>query len=121
MTSAKKPSPPVDLEVTRDALEKLEAIARQHPELVGHTSPHNVEDWIAVLQNLEDDMTGLKQLGIRWPEDLVERIDAYVEKARKERLGLRFSRSDAIRELVERGLAEEGFGPRVKRTRSKKR
>ena len=43
------------------------------------------------------------------PVGLIERVDAYCE-AMQRRTGLRVSRSDAIRVLLEKALTVEGFG-----------
>lgn len=52
-----------------------------------------------------------KQVGFRFPVDLVERIDAYADKLSRDLPGLKFTRADAVRVLLERGLIEVGLGP----------
>ncbi len=50
-----------------------------------------------------------RQVGFRFPIDLIERLDAYAEQMGKEMPGLKFTRADAVRVLLERGLAEAGL------------
>lgn len=52
-----------------------------------------------------------RQVGFRFDEDLVRRIDAYAEQMAREMPGLKFTRADAVRVLLEKALADEGFGP----------
>jgi metal-responsive CopG/Arc/MetJ family transcriptional regulator len=52
---------------------------------------------------LEDHMA--ETTGIRIDDQMLSRIDAYVEDLKKKYPGLRLTRSDAIRDLVEKGLA----------------
>lgn len=54
-------------------------------------------------------MEATKQVGFRFTESLLRRVDAYAEKMSKEMPGLKFSRADAVRVLVERGLIEAGI------------
>lgn len=44
------------------------------------------------------------QTAIRFPAELVERIDTYAEELRREHPGVKFSRSDIIRLLINRAL-----------------
>jgi hypothetical protein len=48
-------------------------------------------------------------LAFRLPESLVARIDAYIEKANSSMPGLGFSRAQAVRVLLEKGLLGEGI------------
>ena len=48
---------------------------------------------------------------VRLAPDLVERIDAFAESARQRDPGPRWSRGDALRFLLERGLAATGTNP----------
>jgi Arc/MetJ-type ribon-helix-helix transcriptional regulator len=48
-------------------------------------------------------------IGFRLPAQLVARIDAYADKVRESLAGHRINRSDAIRVLLEKALAAEGF------------
>ena len=46
-------------------------------------------------------------LAVRLPDDLVERVDKYIDHLRDELPGLNISRADAIRQLLMVGLREE--------------
>jgi antitoxin component of RelBE/YafQ-DinJ toxin-antitoxin module len=50
-----------------------------------------------------------RQVGFRFDEDLVERIDAYAQKMAREMPGLTFTRADAVRVLLEKALADAGL------------
>ena len=50
----------------------------------------------------------IKQVGFRFPESLIMRLDAYAKKMEGEMPGLRFTRADAVRVLLEKGLTEAG-------------
>jgi hypothetical protein len=49
---------------------------------------------------------GKKQIAVRFEEELLARVDAYMEQMQVTALGLDITRADAIRNLVERGLAD---------------
>jgi hypothetical protein len=49
-----------------------------------------------------------KQIYVRLDDDLIAKIDRYVERLAERQPGLRPSRSDAIRILLHRGLDAEG-------------
>ena len=51
-----------------------------------------------------------KQVAFRFPAELVERLDRYAQRMGAEMPGLKFSRADAVRVLLERGLEETGLG-----------
>lgn len=55
-------------------------------------------------------MANTKQVGFRWPDELVERLDAYAAHVRRE-TGLNVSRAQAALRIMERGLTAEGFPP----------
>jgi hypothetical protein len=59
-------------------------------------------------------------VAFRFPDGLVTRLDAYAAKMEAEMLGLRFSRADAARVLLEKGLAEAGF-PAKQEKKAKRR
>jgi hypothetical protein len=46
-------------------------------------------------------------LAVRVPEDLRDALDAYVQRHRNDRPGVRFERSDAVREILYRALRQE--------------
>ena len=54
-------------------------------------------------------MANMLQTGIRLPEDMLERIDAFAARVQKEQPGLEVTRAVAIRMLIALGLeAAEG-------------
>lgn len=57
------------------------------------------------------------RVSFRWDAKLVERIDAYAERVREEMPGLAFTRTEAVRVLLEKALAvvEAESGGRGKR------
>jgi hypothetical protein len=58
------------------------------------------------------------QVAFRFPEELVERLDAYAEQRATELRGVRVTRADAVRALLEEGLDRAGFPPtKMKRKR----
>jgi hypothetical protein len=93
---------PVDLEAIRQARANLRQIAREHPELVGEPSAGNREGWERTLETMEND----EQIVVRLPSAIVERIDAYAERMKKEQPGFRITRSDVVRSLIVRALDE---------------
>ena len=99
--------PPPDLAAIKAARERLDEIAREHPELVhpGPPSPADVKGWEETLQELEDDMP-TKQVAFRLPVELVGRLDAFAERIQNESPGLRVTRADAARLLLTRALDE---------------
>ena len=50
----------------------------------------------------------IRQVGFRFPESLIKRLDAYAKKMEAQMPGLRFTRADAVRVLLEKGLKEAG-------------
>jgi metal-responsive CopG/Arc/MetJ family transcriptional regulator len=55
-----------------------------------------------------------KQMGLRLPQELIDRLDQYVDKLREELPGVEFTRSDAIRTLIEQGLQKAGIPSKEK-------
>jgi len=51
----------------------------------------------------------LEAVGFRLPVSVIERIDAFARQLEAEQPGIRVSRSNAIRTLLERGLADAGY------------
>jgi hypothetical protein len=66
-------------------------------------------------------MVGTKQVAMRWPIDLLHRLDECAEKFRRQTPGSGTTRSDVVRILLERGLATEGFAPPEPATKKAKR
>jgi hypothetical protein len=54
------------------------------------------------------DMANSKQVGFRWPIEMIERLDAYAVQQRK-KTGMNMSRAQAAFQLVEQGLEGAGF------------
>lgn len=54
-----------------------------------------------------------KQIFVRLPAELVERLDAYVARLAEERPGLRPNRSDAIRILLNQALEADATRGRL--------
>ncbi|MEM7244027.1 MAG: hypothetical protein AAF533_01720 [Acidobacteriota bacterium] len=52
----------------------------------------------------------MKQITFRLDPDLIARLDAYALHATEANPGLSVNRTDAVRLLLEAGLAEAGFG-----------
>ncbi len=53
------------------------------------------------------------QVAFRFSDELVERLDRFVESRARELRGVRFSRADAVRQLLEEGLERAGFPPPI--------
>jgi hypothetical protein len=51
----------------------------------------------------------LRQQTLRLAPGLIRRLDAYARRLSERTPGVAFSRTDAVRNLLERGLAAEGF------------
>ncbi len=102
----------IDLKVVQSARRNLEAIAAEHPELLGETSTN---EWIEVLKEIEeaDEMTKTIQVGVRFPPEVVELIDRFAEETtdelRESLPGLEINRTGAIRILVEQALRDRGY------------
>lgn len=63
----------------------------------------------------------IKQVAFRFPDSLVKRLDAYAAQMESEMVGLRFSRADAARVLLEKGLAEAGFPAKGEKPKAEKK
>lgn len=61
---------------------------------------------------------GKHQVGFRFDDDLVRRIDIYAGRMGKEMPGLKFTRADAVRVLLEKALADAGLPPGEEPSRS---
>ena len=93
---------PIDLAAVREARARLREIARDHPELLDAPSDENVTAWEATLEEVMSEND--EQIVVRLPRALVERVDAHVEKLKKEQPGMRITRSDAVRMMLTRAL-----------------
>lgn len=61
------------------------------------------------------------QVAVRVPKELLGRVDAYAAKVATDRPGARSTRADALRVLVEMGLAEAGFPSPGTSTKARRR
>lgn len=99
----------IDLEAVRDARRRLEAIAAEHPELLGVSS---AEEWAEALEEVEQ-MTKTIQVGVRFSPEVVELIDRFAAdetaKLRETLPGMELSRADAVRVLTVATLLERGY------------
>ncbi len=84
---------------------KLDALAREHPEV---TTP-------ATHDPKRTDAMNDKQVSLRLPADLVDRIDAHAARLTEQSPGMAFSRADVVRMLLTRGMAEAEAGGKQKR------
>jgi hypothetical protein len=59
--------------------------------------------------------TTTKQVGIRLEPELISRLDAYAKQREQQTPGQSVTRTDAVKVLLEQGLAEAGFPKESKR------
>ncbi len=64
-------------------------------------------------------MARTKQMGLRLPEELVVRLDRYLDKLREDLPGVELTRTDAIRTLLEKGLQQAGIPSKAERKRKR--
>lgn len=102
----------IDLGAVRTARQRLETLAKQHPELTGPKGPQNREAWRATLA--EDTMANTTQYTFRLPDELVARLDAYAERLAED-TGLEVTRADAVKQLLTRGLDAADAPKKAKR------
>jgi hypothetical protein len=113
---------PVDEVAVAAAMRRLDEIAKKHPELIGPSSPNNVNAWMETLESIEEGTDMAKepttQVAFRLPDSLIARLDQHVERMGKEHPGLDFTRADAVRSLLTRALDQiEGASAPTKRGR----
>ena len=103
----------VGFDTIRQAKQSLSRIADQNPNLLGMSS---VDDWLAILKGIEKtDMGKTIQVGVRFPGEVVDLIDAFAEATTTELRenqnlpGLEVNRAGAIRILVEQALRDRGY------------
>ena len=65
-------------------------------------------------------MANTKQVALRLPVDLLDRLDRCALKFRQDIPGSNITRTDVVRILLERGLAKEGYPPDGTSTPSKR-
>jgi hypothetical protein len=96
------------------ALANLDALEKSFPHLVDKTKsgPHNTKDWEHIMAR--------EKIGpaapLRLTEEILERVETYAERMRKENPGVNYTRSDALRRLILVGLdVVEAEKPKGKR------
>ncbi|HXX68093.1 MAG TPA: hypothetical protein VEK07_12965 [Polyangiaceae bacterium] len=96
----------VDWAAVRAARANLRRLAREHPELTTKPSEANRRGWEHDLETMMADETNDKQMVLRLPSALLDRLDAYAERLRHEMPGPSWKRSDVVRMLLARALDE---------------
>lgn len=96
---------PVDLVAVRAARARLDALVREHPELVG-ADGDGVQGWMTTLER-DEQMADTEQVAFRLPKDLVKRLDDCVERMAKAQPGMNITRTDAVRVLLMRALGDD--------------
>jgi hypothetical protein len=96
----------VDLGAVRNARANLRRLARDHPELTGPPSEANRRGWEIDLEDVMGEETKDGQLVVRLPKALLDRLEAYAERLRREMPGPAWKRSDVVRMLLARALDE---------------
>lgn len=121
---------PIDLARVRSALATLDRVQAEHPEAFGSRTE---DEWTAILNGEETEpmpkakttgklaqgrprSAGLDepergasaQIAVRFPPDLLARIDAWREAFNASNPGVVLTRSDAVRALVARALDKGG-------------
>jgi ribosomal protein S9 len=91
----------VDLGRVRRALAKLDELEAEHPEVF---DGRDERTWARALKGDQMGQTTSWQAAIRFPLELVGRIDAFREAVATVNPGVKVSRSDAVRMLVTRAL-----------------
>lgn len=94
----------VDLKAVRVARANLRRLAREHPELTTEPSKANRRGWETEVEAMIDEETKDEQIVVRLPGSLLERVDAYAERLRREMPGPSWKRSDVVRMLLARAL-----------------
>jgi hypothetical protein len=94
----------VDLVAVVASRERLKALTEAHPELCGPRGAANVDGWEDLLKEDEEHMAKTEQVAIRMEEELLARIDAHVGVMGEQMPGASFTRADAMRALILKGL-----------------
>lgn len=95
-------------EAIHRTLTRLDALLVAHPELKSPEVQRRLSTWLSQEEHrvMTETDTKTQQLFVRVPLGLVQALDNYVAKIRAEHPGLRPTRSDAIRELLYKVLAD---------------
>jgi hypothetical protein len=99
----------IDWARVRKAREALEAIAREHPELLAPPSEENRRGWETDLERIMGRPPAFgetTQVAFRLPVELIERLDQHVERMRRQAAGVNISRADAVRHLLSTALEQ---------------
>jgi hypothetical protein len=105
----------VDWQAVRSARANLGRLAREHPELTTDPSEANRTGWENALEDTMADENKDEQIVIRLPGSLLERVDAYAERLRREMPGPSWKRSDVVRLLLARALDDVAPSKKGKR------
>ena len=98
-------SEPVDLKTVAAARGRLDALAEQHPHLVGESSAANRDAWEVLLR--EDRVSEpMEMFAVRLPRGLIKRLEAYTKRLEREGPGIPVRTSDAVRLLLTKALDE---------------
>jgi hypothetical protein len=93
----------VNLGAVRASRARLDAIVREHPELVA-TNGDGVDGWVTTLERDEAMAEDTDQVAFRLPKSLIKRLDDYAAPLEKEQAGMKVTRTDAVRVLLTRAL-----------------
>ena len=100
-----------DLGAVAKARARLRELAAEHPELTGESS---VDAWERTLEANEM-AEHEEQIAVRLPGAMMARLDEHVERMKKEHPGMRVTRSDAVRTILAKALAEDQPKPKARR------
>jgi hypothetical protein len=103
----------VDWAAVRTARANLRRLARAHPELTTKPNEANRRAWETELETMMTDDTNDEQMVVRLPAALLERVDAYAGRLRREMPGPSWKRSDVVRLLLARALDAIEPDPKV--------
>jgi hypothetical protein len=95
----------IDWAAVRRARERLDELARAHPELVEAGAGVGVADWETIMKKQEK-KSETTQTAFRLPRDLLERLDRHVDRVNANSPGLDMNRTDVVRMLLTKGLDE---------------
>jgi hypothetical protein len=107
----------IDLGAVRLARANLRRLGREHPELTTKPSKANRRAWETEVEAMMGDETKDEQIVVRLPGSLLERLDAYADRMRREMPGPSWKRSDVVRMLLAKALDEREPLKRAQRKR----
>jgi hypothetical protein len=103
-------------QAVRVARANLSRLAREHPELTTEPSEANRTGWENALEDLMADENKDEQIVVRLPGSLLERVDEYAERLRREMPGPSWKRSDVVRMLLARALDDVAPAKKTRRS-----